>query len=177
MKLWINWIAAMLLAMVPMVLHLIWNKPKSESSSYDLAGIITNPPNTNAEESLRSFATIRSIDDVELPIQEIRNCLLRSRELSRAHAAKMTVGVTLEKRATESAGLSAGEALSELRAANKERPATQYNETQSEPESENVIRSNNPQNITQSPGNLGCGGSKRHVSNIDAALEIRSRRA
>jgi hypothetical protein len=176
MKPWINWIAAMLLAMAPMVLHLLWMKPKTERSKYDLAGLITNPPASEAKEPLKSFGTIRPTDDVELSTEEIRNCLLKSRELSRPHAVKNTASLMLEKGATESADLSVEDALADLRTNRCEKMEPQNCKTPTEQENENVIRSSNPQNFSPCTGNNVRRGSKRHVSNIDAALEIRNRR-
>jgi hypothetical protein len=176
MKLWINWIAAMLLAMAPMVLHLLWKKPKTDRSTYDLAGLITDPPASEAKEPLKSFGTIRPTDDVELSIEEIRNCLLKSRELSRPHAVKNTASLILEKDAKESADLSVEDALADLRTDKCEQMESQDCKTPTERESENVIRSSNHQNFPPSAPNNVPRVSKHHVSNIDAALEIRNRR-
>lgn len=175
MKLWINWFAATLLAMMPMVLHLIWKKPKTENSTYDLAGLIVDPPSSEPKDPVKSFATIHSIDEVELPIQAIRDCLTRSRELSRPYAAKMKMGLSLEKSAKESVGLSADTALAALKTDNSEETRASKHETITETEEENVVRPNDTQNIAPSPSDYGRRSSHRHVRNVDAALEIRSR--
>ena len=177
MKLWINWIAATLLAMVPMVLHLIWCRPKSESSTYDLAGLIIDPPSSEPTKQLKSFATIRSIEEVELPIQVIRSCLIRSREMSRPHAVTMKAGLSLEKSVKQSVNLSADAALTALKIDNSEQAKAPNREKTAETEKENVVRPNDSKIAAQSPGNHSRRSSHKHVRNVDAALAIRSRRA
>lgn len=184
MKLWINWICVMLLGLTPLILHLFMKKPRAQSLSYDLAGLISDPPNSEPDKPEKSFAKIRSIDEVDLPVEAIRNCLKKSRDLSRSHAVKNTKPVNLEKYDSEAAEISVDTLIGSLSSpANlakdinrKEAETTKTQEVQPKKEADNVIRPSRTKIVQQSTASHNGNRSHSHVRNLDAVLEIQASR-
>ncbi len=184
MKLWINWISVMLLGLMPLVIHLFMKKPRSQSLSYDLAGLIGDPPIDKPQESKKSFAKIQSIEDVELSVEDIRRCLKVSRDLSRPHAAKSARPIALDKTESEATKLSADNLIKSFSSSvslakeinSKETEIPKIQEVQAKQESDDDIRQSRSEAVQQSTANHNSNRRHSHVRNLDVVLDIQANR-
>ena len=174
----------MLFSLTPLVLHLLMKKPRSQSMSYDLAGLITDPPSFEPEKPVKSFAKIRPIEEVELPIDAIQQCLIASRDLSRPHAVQRSQPIALdaaEKAATEMPADKLIETFSttvnlEKDIDSKEATVAKQQTVQTHQESKNVVRQSNAKAVQQRPADRGNNRRSSHVRNLDTVLDIQASR-
>jgi len=182
MKLWINWISAMLLGLTPLLLHLLIKKPRSQSLPYDLAGLLADPPSSEPETPKKSFAKNHSIDEVELPVDSIRQCLKESRDLSRPHAVQSAKSFALdqaERDATEMSAEKLLESLSSPIILEKETCSEEPHEIQknlANQEPNIVIRQSRAKIVQQSATNHDGNRRRNNVRNLDTVLDIQTSR-
>lgn len=166
----------MLLGLTPLVLHLFLKKPRSQSLSYDLAGLIGDQPIDKPTKPKKSFAKIRSIDEVELSVDDIRQCLKVSRDLSRPHAVKSAKPVALGKTESEATKMSADNLIESFSSSVSLTKDSHSREADTKQEPDNVIRQSRSKAVQQSTPNHNSNRRHSHVRNLDAVLDIQANR-